>query len=456
MANYFTSILGSGDSASLNIVPVNKGAKSYFRASGVSSYTIRPGEKVIAMVAPHSSPLSSGLAISLMKQSTLRDNIYSGYFFFEGGYNSTQQDDNLSFSDLELPRSWENTEFDLYWLQKLESSESYGTYLGGIYSYPHNIQPHEVTISGSLASSDTMNYKIFLSGIVNDSDVNYGSPPNDGPYAFKAEYNIPDATGDVVVPAYTEYIYYPSGVISSGISFSLPFHDPRDGFNKIPATYNFKVVYVSAGTDKPGSSPLSIKMDHANLIDSNTYFNNLDKIVFSTPEKENLRRVDEVEIPPLTIDRKRVSIGINDIAISDNTYTKQGTYVSSYYPLDFEIYTFSLRIKENIPDYGDLDPYSLVRYYAEFNNNVWERISPLERKEEYENSKLVPKMFIFDRPSNESGNENVKFINYGSVINTFRIKITFDLSAIDDNKFPPPEIIDYKCVIFNKNQFLSI
>lgn len=456
MANYFTAIIGSGDIASLSLLPVNKGAKSYFRVSGVANYTIRPGEKIVAMVAPHATPLSSGTAVTMMKQSNPRDDFSNGYFFFEGGYNSTQEDDGLSYSDLELPREWENTEFDIYWLQTLGTLENYGTDLTGAYSYPHNIQPHEVIISGSLLSNDTMTYKVFLSGIPNDTDANYGTPPTDGPYAFKAEYYWADGTGSIEVPGYSDYVYYGSDANTSGIGFTLPFHDPRDGFKQVPAIYNLKFVYVSAGTDKPGSQPITVKMNHASLIDSSTYFQNLDEFVFSHAEKDKLKRVGEVDVPPMVIDRKRVSVGINDIAIKDNTYVKQGTYVSPHYPLDFQVYTFSLKVKESIPEYGDLDPYDLIKYYVEFNNNTWERVSPLERRAEYEDGKLVPKMFVFDQSSEETGSENVKFLHYGSPVNTIRVKITFDLSAITEAKFPPPEIRDYKCVMFDKSQFFNL
>lgn len=455
MANYFTAILGSGTSASLGLMAVNKAAKSYLRVSGVEDYTIRPGEKVVAMVVPHSTPLSSGDANTLMKQSTLRNDFNSGYFFFRGGYNGTQQDDGLSYSDLELPREYENTEFDLYWLQTLDSSENYGTYLSGVYSYPHNMQPSDVTISGNLSSSNTMSYNIKPTGIANDTDANYGSAPSDGPYAFKAEYYWPDQSGSLEVPTYSGYVYYDSFADTSGISFTLPFYDHRDGFKQVPAIYNFKLAYVSAGDDKPGSQPITIKMNHANLIDSEMYYNNLDEIVSSYVDKNKLRRVDEVEIPPMTIDRKRMSIGINDITIRDNTYIKKGVYVSPYYPIDFDMYTFSLKVKEDIPDYGNLDPYQLVKYYIEFNNNIWERVSPLERKKESMGGVLVPKMFVFDQPSEETGNNNVKFLNYGSPVSTIRIKITFDLSLVTEVKFPPPEIRDYKYVIFDKNQFLT-
>lgn len=455
MANYFTAILGSGSLADFSLVPVNKGdASVYMRVSGVENFTLRPSEKIKAMIAPHSSPLSSSVATTFLKQTSPRTDTSNGYFFFQGGENNTQQDDTLGYHDLKLPREWENTEFDLYWLQTLGPIENYGTNLTGIYSYPHNIQPKEVTISGTLITNDTMKYKILLEGIENDDDPNYGSTPTDGPYAVRVDYRWP--SGVSTPSGFSNYVYYDDSVLVSGINFNLPFYDPRDGFNSIPAVYNFNITHVSAGSNKPGSKPLTVTINHANLIDSNTYFNNLDEFVFSHAQKAGLKKVGTIDVPANTIDRKRISIGINDIAIQDNTYVKQGTYISRYYPVSFQIYTFSFRVKEYIPDYGDLDPYDLVKYSIEFNNNSWERISPLERTSEYENGILVPKLFVFDESFEETENRNVKFLNYGSPINLFRVKITFNLRDVEGAKFPPPEINDYRCVVFDKAQFLNL
>lgn len=453
MSNYFTAVLGSGSVASLYLVPVNKGdANVYMRVSGVEDFVLRPSEKIKAMIAPNSAPLASGTAINLLKQRTPKDDTTNGYFFFDGGENNTQQNDSLSYSDLRVPRNWENTSFDLYWYHTLDTIEDYGSYQSGVYSYPHNLQPGDITISGSLVSANTMEYRLILDEIANDDDANYGATPNDGPYAVKVEYKWPEGTN---ASGFSDYIYYDDSVLSSGIVFNLPYYDPRDAYNNAPAIYNFKVVYTSAGSDKPGSNPLTITLNHATLLDSSKYFQNLDEFVFTKADKDQLRRVDEVEIPPNIIDRKRMSIGINDIAIKDNTYVKKGSYVSPFYPVDFDMYTFSFRVKENIPNYGDINPYDLVKYYAEFNNNTWEPISPLERKEEYRNGILIPKMFVFDA-ANSDTNGNVKFLNYGSNITSFRIKITFDLSSIGSEKFPPPEIMDYDCIIFDKSQFLNL
>jgi hypothetical protein len=454
MANYFVSVLGSSSVSSLYLEAVSKGdAYIYMRIAGTEEFIMRPTEKVKAMIAPYDTPLASGIAISLLKQPNIINDVSNGYFFFDGGENNSKDDDILSFSDLKIPNEWENSRFNLYWLHTIGNIEAYGNNTDGVYSFPHNIQPSEVVISGNLLSSNLMSYKISLIGIANDGDSNYGSPPTDGPYSLNVSYKWPNG---VFVPGFENTVYYGSGVISSGINIQLPYYDARDGFNNVPAIYTFDIANVSAGTIKPGSNPINITLDHSQLIDNTQYFKNLDEFVFSKAEKDKLKRVGEIPISKGIIDRKRLSIGINDIVVKDHTYTKQGTYVSIQYPLDFQAYTFSLRVKEMIPEYSNLNPYDLIKYYIEFNNSAWQRISPIERGVEYENDILVPKMFIFDKPSNEFVSQNIKFLNYGSLVTSFRVKITFDLSRINEAKFPPPEIRNYKCIIYDKSQFFDL
>ena len=211
MSNYFTAVLGSGSLASFSLVPINKGdANVYMRVSGVEEFILRPSEKIKAMVAPNSTPLPSGTAINLLKQRTPQDDSANGYFFFDGGENNTQQNDLLSYSDLKIPRDWENTAFDLYWYHTLDTVENYGAYQSGIYCYPHNIQPGDVTISGSLLSADTMEYRLILDSINNDTDGNYGATPTDGPYAVKVEYKWPEGTN---ASGFSGYVYYDSTAI---------------------------------------------------------------------------------------------------------------------------------------------------------------------------------------------------------------------------------------------------
>jgi hypothetical protein len=198
---------------------------------------------------------------------------------------------------------------------------------------------------------------------------------------------------------------------------------------------------------------LYLKIDHQDMLNSNQYFSDLDRLATDKTDKALLKKVEEIKIEKSVIDRRRLSIGINDIAVKNNTYSKQGTYVSKFYPVDFNIYTFSLKVDEYIPKYLNLESYDVIKYYVEFNSEKLERISPINRKNEYENELLVPKMIIFDKVYEET--DYVKYLEYTNIIG-FKIKIIFDLSSLQESQFPPPEVRDYRCIVYNKEKFFNV
>jgi len=457
MAEYFYADLGSVTSPSLNLESVNKGDSNlYFKITPTGNYTLTPGSVVKAIIVPSntttlSSPSGafsvSGLLTRLRGSKPYNDSSL-GIYSVIGGENNSSSNVYLSFSDIKINNyAWENTSFDLHWLFQRGNVESYGS-VSGVYSLPHNIQNNEVVISGLLIDSgNLMRYNLYWNNITNEGSTNYGSGSYaDGPYRCLVNYAW--NSGVVDVTGFVDWNYYPSGVFSSGITFDIPYMDPRIN---APAIYNFNIANVGAGLDQSGSLIKVIKIDHQSFIDSENYFKNMDDEVFNSPNISFLKKVDEIKIEPGIINRKRLSIGINDIAIKNNTYVKQGFYISPYYPLDFNIYTFSLKVKEYIPEYDGLNQYDIIKYFCEFNSK-WERISPITRGDELYNGILIPKLFVFDSGTNTS---NVKYLEFGNV-RSFRIKIVFDLSSIKDNKFISPEIYDYKCMIFNKDQFLNI
>ena len=463
MANFFKTDLGSTEVANLSLEAINKYGdnKLYFRVNSESNYILQPDTKVRALIAPSSASLSASDASGLLV--TGKDDNTNGYFYTNGGANYTTQEDILSFNDIEISDiSWENQTFRLYWLITRGPEVLYGSNENDIYSLPHNIQGSEVIISGNLIDIDSkMQYRITWNSIQNEGSTDYGSIPNDGPYWINVLYSYSFTRGDYgsSVSGFTSPLFHPSGVMSSGIVFELPFYDPRRT-QELPASYKLRIANVTASgnTDiKPGSSILEVELDHGKLLNNNIKsFKSVDEYVFNSPDKSKLVKVKEILIDDNVINRKRLSIGINDISIKENSYVKQGVYISPSYPLDFNIYTFSLRVDEFIPDYPNLNKYDIVKYFVEFNSNKWEQISPLGRKDEINNSVLIPKIFILDKSPQEEIISEVKYIQYNSNINLFRLKIVFDLSGIIDEKFIPPEIRDYKCIIYDKNQFFNL
>jgi len=451
MSNYFYANLGSSSAPALTVAPINLGDSNiYLRITG--DHTITPGTKVKAIAVPNGmtvlpDPVESfsvsKLLIRLRGDKVYNDTTY-GMFSFIGGENNSDVDTKLSFSDLKInDYFWENKKFDIHWIYQLGDSEYYGS-VSGIYTYPHNIQNNEVVISGTLSSTNNIDYQLHWNTIANETDANYGIT-TDGPYRLKITYE--SNSGVATSFNSSNWKYYPATTMSSGIYFSLPYMDPRTQSNT-PAKYHFHLTNVSASSGKPGSNDKVILINHQEFLESDSYFKNLDDQVFTSPIPDKLKRVGQIDIAANTINRKRFSIGINDISIKDNIYTKQGTYISPYYPLDFTLYTLSLKTKEFIPEYPNIYKYDIIKYFIEV-NSIWERISPINRGDELSNNKLIPKILVFDKGLNEDN--QVKYIDTGSV-NLFRVKIVFDLSGLTESRFVPPEVYDYKCIIFDRNQ----
>ena len=454
MSNYFYANMGGGSGLTLSMRPINKGdANLYFRVEG--NYTLTPGAKVKAIIVPSGitnlpDPVESfsvaKLLTRLRSDKVYYDTTY-GIFSIPGGENNSNDDIKLSFQDIKLNNIdyyWENKIFDLHWITQLGSYESYGS-ISGIYSLPHNIQNNEIILSGYLCANSLMQYGVTWNTIENETDSSYGVSPIDGPYRFKVQYA--HNSGVAVSGGLTTWNYYPSTTMNSGIYFTLPFNDERTGYN-IPAIYNFYLTNMGAGVNRSGSLDKIITIDHQKFINSENYFKNLDDQVFTSPDPNKLKKVGTIGIDPGIISRKRLSIGINDISIKDNTYVKQGVYMSPYYPTDVNLYTLSLKVSENIPSYPNIDPYTVIRYFIEVNSRL-ERISPINRGDELINGELVPKILVFDK--GQTTNTQIKYIEVSNV-KIFRVKIVFDLTSLTESKFIPPEVSDFKCIIFDKDQ----
>ncbi|MCK9428876.1 MAG: hypothetical protein M0R17_02545 [Candidatus Omnitrophica bacterium] len=451
MSNNFYISLGSLSGINLYFDSLNKGDSNLYFKVYSNEIQIPPQTKIKAIIVP--SGISNlpdpdtAFSVSELLVRLRSDKIYSdddyGLYSVYGGSNNTSSNINPSFNDVKIGTMWENSVFDIHWIIQRNNVETYGSY-SGVWSLPHNIQNQEVIISGQLISDDTMHYTLNWSGISNEGSLLYNYPTY-GPYRMYVShaYDVNDT-----VSGFTNYVYYPSGTFISGVSFNLPYNDPR---TNTPAIYLFNLLNVSAYSGiRFNSSPKIITVDHAQL-NSTSYFKNLDNEVFSSPDVNKLKKVDEVLIESNVINRKRLSIGINDICIKNNIYMKQGVYVSNYYPVDFNIYTFSLKVDEFIPDYENINKYNIVKYFIEFNSK-YEQISPISRSDEFLDNKLIPKLLIFDKGQDIN---HIKYLNYENV-RSFRIKILFDLSFLTDNKFISPEIFDYKCILYSKEQFLSL
>lgn len=428
-----------------------------FEISGVANnFDLAPAERVKYMIAPTGVGLTDSQASGILSGNT-SDNDTSGYYY---AYveNTSRLTKSFSYPQIRFPKDWENTDFYLYWLQWIPSSDfvSYGKSASSAVSFPHNLQPNEVSISGNLGSNNkTVDYTLTYTALKNEGSSNY-SGGTDLPYAVYVEYEYPDNSSpyDLIASGFSSgWHYYSSGSATQGISFSLPFYDTRSTFDDLPAVYKFRINYNSMGTVASGSTPLDVVLNH-NYISKN-FFSDLAAYASSQPKLDNLKEVNTIIVPSDIISRRRLAIGIEDIQSVEKKFEKLGTFISNSYNLDFPIYTFSLKVDEYIPQYDNIVSYDLIKYYVEFDSGEWIRISPINRGEEYENGNAVPKMFIFDSASSDN-TSLIRYLNSGGNINNFRLKIIIDMTQVSDSNFIPPEVKNYKCLLFDKEKFAGL
>lgn len=476
-------ILGSLTSATFSMSGIIGGKSSsdiIFGIYPVANHSLAYGEQIKALVIPSSYGMSSADASGYLVDPYSKNDSSIGLYFMSPYKNEVEGASlpaNVSFRQIQFSKDFENTEFDLFWLQSVGQGATLTQQFGSgtnVYSFPHNIQYDEVVLSGKLVDRSTIPYIDYV--LKFDPIVNEGAAYSDGPYMFKLKYAL-DWRNEYTISGYNEsgsivawdpdvsngYRTYASGYAASGISVSLPFYYPNSYPRaKIPAVYNAYIMNNSAGTDKPGSLPFLFQLDHGSLGASLGIRNILKGKINTYVKANNISKIGEILIrngegQNKIIDRKRVSLGISDIAIVSNKYKSTGVYISPYYNTDFDIYTFSLKVREYIPNYEDLVAYDIIKYFVEFNNTAWEPISPTTRDVEHgPDGSLLPKLIVFDKSAADITNDNLKFINIANNVRTFRIKIIFDLLSLDTSQFAPPEVRDYRAIIFDKNQFLDI
>lgn len=468
MPDHTTISIGSASNAGLRLVAHNNGREDpavYFKLQSAAGMSIQPSEVVKALIVPHDDPtMTAAEASGLLAGATQTDDVSRGLY-----YSIYQNETNEVKTITELPQvrlqdlTYENTKFDLYWLQNLGSQVIFDSDTSGTYSWPHNPQAQEVRIAGELINQNTrVRYNVTWGPIANEGDTGYGAS---GPYLFALGYrntwytatNVVEAVVDgnpVQFSGSLDYETFGSGVAPSGITVEVPYYDPRPTFSGVPANYMFWVNYNTPLPDQTGAQVLPVPINHQDM--GTNFLADLDSFVATQLNPANLRKVNELKIDRDTIIRRRMSIGVKDIVVKQNTYKKKGVYISLPYTSEFGIYTMSMKVDEFIPDYPDLDPYNVVQYWLQFNNKDWERLSPVNRGTELDlNGNAVPKLMVFDRDPGDAGS-NIRFLDYGTDVSVFRVKIVFDASAVPDAQFIPPEVRDYDCIIFDKNQLLEI
>jgi hypothetical protein len=458
---YNSTLAASGDFSLRPDIEDANGLKfRIYDANGIDGkYILAPYENIDFLIVPSGVIAGAITASGLLDGSKLNNDTLGIYYSrYSNGDGDTSPEFNIHVSNKAL---FENTKFYLYWHQyrDADSYSYYGSNANGVYSYPHKITQDELLLTSStsnLLGSGMLSVAVQYRNIVNDNSVDYGS---NKPYMIGIRTgDKPDSAGvDGWIPASG----FDAGSAESGIIVNLPYYTSSN----TPAVYWMTVANEWAGweinTAMQNNSTFHTYYDYK----LNISVKHLEELTLNFGKSSNnyydadLKKVenDEQEITPYIINRRRASIGIKDISLVENTFTKKvGTYISNAYVLDFLAYTFTLKVSEFLPDYKSYNKYDTVKYYVQFNNQEWIRVSPISRPDEYDkNNKLIPKMFVFDQDVNKSNTfNNIQFLELSTPVNLFSIKIEFDFTSVVDEDFVPAEVRDYKAVIFDRNQLL--
>ena len=441
----------SPGSLGLYLTPLNRGDDYlYFQvnASGVNK-NILDSERLRIAIVPHNTVVHDDM-VTYLNSSKLVDKPVSGIYGYEFTSISNTTYDSLN-PVISIPHyQWENRLYDVYWQINYGSTSTVYSNTSGVYSNTRNIKSDWVTVSANFSNESYIDYKIYCSGINNEGGVY----ENKGPYALKVSYSPYNSTNPLVKAKvggedYTfpnDYVFYASGYNASGIAFSLPYFMPD---NVTPATYVFNIAYN--GLNGKICTPVSPVISHKNF--TNNYLRKLESHVSNNVDETKLKYVGDIKIPKeYNPFRKRLSIGIQDISVNQNNYNKSGTFISNQKAISFNIYTFTLRSDEFIPNYTGIDPYTVIKYYVDFGNGTWLQVSPNNRSIEYNSEGIIPKLVVFDQqPLNFDSTQPVIYMPYEN-INSYRIKIVFDITAIGDQNIIPPEVREYKCLVSDRNK----
>jgi hypothetical protein len=463
MADYISLSLTPTSDAGLSLQAYNNGQEDsscYMKVVNAGGFSLQPLEKLSVLIIPDTDPITPIEASGYLSDTNQRSDTARGMYIYRTQNTESTPKTLTEVCTFTLTSVlFENIKFDVYWLQEQEGTVIFSSNTGGVYSFPHNLQPGKVKVQAELINDNTkVRYTLKFPEVNNSGSPDYSTQK---PYLLNLSYMY--GTGIVSgyfggnvyeFPDVLTYSGFSAGEPTAGIVFELPFYDQRPLWQEVPASYKFRLNYNCADPILTGSYPLLIPINHQQWADNQII--DLDTQISTNIDPAKLRKVNEVYIERGVIDRKRFSIGIKDIVVKNNVYKRKGTYISKPYTTDFPLYTFSMKVDEFIPNYPETNPYDLVQYFIEFNSRPWVRISPINRNNEIgSDGELVPRMFIFDSGLGDVST-SVSFLNYQAPVNIFRVKIVFDLSSVNETMFIPPEIRDYDCIVFDKNQLLEI
>lgn len=301
-------------------------------------------------------------------------------------------------------------------------------------------------VTTSLSSTESTSSRLNLNIIQNREITNRGlSAPK--PYLVMisgvAGYYTP--TGSITSD--------PSGIANffdyslSGMALNLPY---ISGTQTAPDVYDIQLGWLD---QQNNVTPLLI----FNTQGIKTSVDEFDDGDLSAFTDVSVKRIGEIPIKSDVLKKKRYSVGIEDLALVNETFKKQGVWISDYYTIEDPIYTFFLRVGETMPSSVDVPPYDMVKYYVQFANQDWIRISPVNRGDELdEDGAIVSKFFVLDRLNLGKISTDLKELPYEFPVFSFRIRIEIDMNFLASKSFISPSIDYYECHVTDRNSFLRI
>lgn len=436
-----------------------------------SNPTIKTGTKLDILFTPSGYFSDEATASGFLDSDDIKGDLSSSGIYLAS--NVFYEDVNTSFNlYAAMDKLYENSKYEAHWLLSKGDYNfgSYSTLYGNTQtdypdskiSFPHSIQASEVVLSGYFIGDNSIRYNLKWDEIINEDYETYTGnieEPLGGPYRIyvKRLKNLTSQTGEYGVENWDSWKRYPATTMDSGILIDLPYKE------------NNVIQQYMIGINNNCADPEGLPNNHSEgsqelriFLDTDTIQHILSEFNTKLPIAANIDSIvdtnQEIFVTPDILLRKRAVIGIQDIALIDNTYKKYGEYVSNQYSVDDPVYTFSLRVDEYIPKYSNINQYDIIKYFVEFNSLEWVQISPINRNIEETSNGNIPKIIIFDvvPESIAQKNNNILYLNYDVVIRSFRIKIIIDIRGTNNNELASPEVINYKCIVFNKDQIINI
>lgn len=352
-----------------------------------------------------------------------------------------------------IPEDYENTIYKVGYYANYFDSDNTIVYnplteiLSDVYvTNTSLLDPGKLQVTAALTSSEPTTSNININ-ITQDREITNRGLVSPGPY--------------LVSVSGVDGWYTPTGGEATG------YDDADNYFNYATSGMLLSLPYISGSQESASVYEIQLRWLNQLAVETDPLIFNTSTIKTSIDDFDDgdleafvdvsVKRVTEIPIKNDVLQKKRYSIGIEDLALVNETFKKQGFWISNHYTIDDPIYTFFLKVGETIPALIDIPVYKMVKYYVQFANQDWIRISPINRGDEVdEDGNVVSKFFVLDQLNLGYISTSLLELPYNFPVFSFRIKIEIDMNFLTSKNFISPSIDYYECHITDRNSFLRI